>query len=94
MASYAEKTLASIIEHCEVRGIPEPEAKSIVGAIEKKAGKPLGDLTDRQLRTVNQGIGAFLTAYLEGEKRRAGGPPGAKPSGTGEVSTGGSLDAG
>jgi hypothetical protein len=54
----------------EVRGIPEPEAQSVIAAIEKRFGMKLDKMNERQLIRVNQALDEVFTAYLDGAKRR------------------------
>jgi len=68
--SYLEGTRTSIALRGEVRGIPEPESKSVVAAIEKRFGMKLDKMSERQLIRVNQSLDEIFIEYLDGAKRR------------------------
>ena len=91
MSDYRKRTRASIVEHCERRGIPKEEAPSVIAEIEKAVGTPLAKMHDGELKRVNRNLSTYLVAYLGGKKRRAGGPPG-PPPGSGQATAGGAVD--
>lgn len=68
--SYLERTKATIALQGEVRGIPEPESKSVIAHIQKKYGKKLDKMSDRELIRVNQNLPYIFEEYLDGAKRR------------------------
>lgn len=74
---YGEKLLANIVLVCERRGIPAQELDSVLAHIGEAAGTPVLEMEEPELRRVQQGLGDSLTDYLDGDKRRGGGPPGA-----------------
>lgn len=65
---YAKSTLVALDLQCERRGIIEVDA--VRAEIAKTFGKPLEEMEDHELRKVNRNMGAFLTEYLGGAKRR------------------------
>jgi len=68
--SYLERTRTAIALRGEVRGIPEPESKSVIAAIQKRFGKKLDKMSERELIRVNQALDEVFLAYLDGAKRR------------------------
>lgn len=77
--SYLAKTKASIAKQCSRRGIVETDMIAEVEAFfRQRFDKKLDEMSERQLREVNQELPRIMLAYLEGMKRR---PPIAKPKG-------------
>jgi hypothetical protein len=68
--TYLERTKTSIAVRGEPRGIPAEESGSVIAAIEKKFGKKLDKMSDRELVRVSQALDEVFTAYLDGAKRR------------------------
>lgn len=68
--SYLGRTLKTIVLQGEVRGIPEQESESVVASIQKKYGKKLTEMSERELVRVNQALDALFREYLGGMKRR------------------------
>jgi len=68
--SYLDGTAATIVLKGEGRGIPEPESKSVIAAIQKRFGKKLDKMSERELIRVNQALDEIFLEYLDGAKRR------------------------
>lgn len=82
MKSYGERTLDSIAVQCERRGIPGPEIESVHAFLGEKLGKKIREMNMPELNRLNRELPYLMEEYLEGEKRRGGGPPGAWEGGT------------
>jgi hypothetical protein len=60
----------SLLNQCEVRGIPEEEAESVKAAIRKKYGMGLSEMHYGYLKRVSRELPQIMLDYLDGEKRR------------------------
>lgn len=70
--TYGERVLRSIMEQCGRRGIPADEHADVLAHIEKRAGKAVTDMDERELRVVQRHLAAHFVSYLGGVKRRGG----------------------
>ncbi len=65
--SYYDRTIAAIKKQAAVRGIVELDG--VKAELEKQFGR-LIELSDAELRRLNQQLPAFFAEYLGGRKRR------------------------
>lgn len=70
MATYADRFRKSLAARAAPRGIPEEECGSVIADIEEAAGKPLDEMSEREIVRIEQRLGAIFFEYLGGKKRR------------------------
>jgi hypothetical protein len=68
--TYGEGVLKSIMDQCELRGIPVEESESVLAYLTEEHGKSVTSMDERELRKVQMGLGTSMGVYLEGAKRR------------------------